>query len=168
MNTNKLDAIKMAIKLKRKGLLNKHVVNELAALGYRNPNTKKPWSKSLVDKHIRDIKPDVDMDAIAEAKAIEYRIKGHKLKEVAQLLKQDGFINIKTSKPYGMHRVNQWLGGIEPRHLTEAKTKAEELADGKLYPTAISKKLAELGYINKHTGKPYSKSAIENWLYAWG
>jgi hypothetical protein len=158
----------MAIKLKRKGLLNKQIVRELDALGYRNPKTLKPWSKSLVDKHIRDIKPDVDIDAIAEAKAIEYRIEGHKLIDVAQLLKQDGFINIRTGKPYGMHRVNQWLGGIEPRHLTEAKAKAEELADGKNYPTAISRKLAELGYINKHTGKPYSKSAIENWLYAWG
>lgn len=168
MNTNKLDAIRMAIKLKRKGLLNKQVVNELAVLGYRNPKTLKPWSKSLVDKHINDIKPDVDIDAIAEAKAIEYRIEGHKLIEVAQLLKQDGFVNIRTGKPYGMHKMNEWLNGIEPRHLTEAKAKAEELADGKSYPTAISRKLAELGYINKHTGKPYSKSAIENWLYAWG
>jgi exonuclease V gamma subunit len=168
MNTNRQDAIKMAIKLKRKGLLDKQIVRELGALGYRNPKTLKPWTKGLVGKRIRDIKPDVDTDAIAKAMAIEYRIEGHQLKDVAQLLKQDGFINIRTGKPYGMHKVNEWLNGIEPRHLTEAKAKAQELADGKNYATAISKKLAELGYINKYTGKPYSKSAIENWLYAWG
>jgi len=165
MNTNKQDAIKMAIKLRKQGLYHRQIVRELDVLGYRNPKTLKPWTKSLVQKKVEGIYPDTDSEALARARAFKLREKGLTIVQVVKQLEQDGFISYWTRKPYGLSAVNRWLNNIEPSYKTQAKKRALELSDEGVYLAEIVRVLAKEGLINKLTGKPYCKSALSNWLY---
>jgi hypothetical protein len=165
MNTNKQDAISMAIKLKRKGLLNRQIVRELDALGYRNPKTLKPWTKGLVQKKVEGIYPDKDSEALAQARALKIREQGLTIVQIVKQLEQEGFISYWTQRPFGLSAVTRWVNNIEPSYKSRAKKRALELFDEGVYLAEIVRVLAKEGLINKLTGKPYSKSSLYNWIY---
>ena len=169
MNTNKLDAIKMAIKLKRKGLLNKEIVIKLDELGYRNPKTLKPWTKSLVCNRTAHIvrKVNPELDAIHSAKYLK-SVGGYTVKQIVNIFKHDGFINPRTQRPYEYFTINKWVAGIRPVSTGLAIKKARDLKKQGFTVTQIKREIDRCNIINERTGKPYSKSAIENWLRKYG
>lgn len=169
MNTNKTDAIKMAIKLKRKGLMIKEIVIKLDELGYRNPKTLKPWTKSLVlnkTGHIvRKVNPE--LNAIDSAKYLK-SVSGYTVKQIVNIFKQDGFINPRTKRPYEYFTINKWVTGIRPTCLGLASKKARDLRRQGFTITQIKHELVRCNIINERNGKPYTKGAIENWLRKCG
>ncbi len=167
MNTSKADAITKAMQLKHEGLTNKDIVIKLNALGYRNPKTLKPWSKGMLQYRLSGIKRNDEQEVKARCEAIKLRLRGIKIKEIVLELKEAGFINMRSNQPYGLFHVNQWVKGIAPTSLASAKLRAIELSNAGLYPSQISKQLADEGLVNTHTGKPYSKSGISNWVLGY-
>ena len=164
MNTSKAGAIRKALELKQIGYTNKSIVKQLADLGYYNPNTLKPWTAGMIRRRLHGLNAESENDSKARLEAIKLREQGYRIKHIVLALESDGYINLRTGNPFGLYSVNQWLKGIEPVALAKAKVLARELADCGLYPAKISRSLAEMGYTNLDTGKPYSKSGIENWI----
>ena len=167
MNTSKADAIKKAMQLKHQGLTNKSIVIKLNALGYRNPKTLKPGSKGMLQYRLSGIQRNDDQEVKARCEAIKLRLQGIRIKKIVLMLNNRGFVNMRINKPYGLYHVNQWVKGIAPMSLAQAKIRAIELSNAGLYPSQISKQLADEGLINTHTGKPYSKSGINNWVLGY-
>ena len=164
MNTSKADAIKKALELKQIGHTNKGIIKQLAEMGYYNPKTLKPWTPGMIQRRLADLNIENDNDTKARLEAIRLREQGYRIKHIVLVLKADGFINFRTDKPFGLYTLNQWLNGIEPVALAKAKLLAKELDALGFYPAKISRTLANMGYVNLDTGKPYSKSGIVNWV----
>jgi len=167
LNTSKADAIRKAMQLKHEGLTNKDIVIKLNALGYRNPKTLKPWSKGMLQYRLSGIKRNDEQEVKARCEAIKLRLQGVKIQQIVLKLKGAGFVNMRSNQPYGLFHVNQWVKGIAPTSLASAKLRAIELSNAGLYPSQISKQLADEGLVNTHTGKPYSKSGISNWVLGY-
>ncbi len=164
MNTVQADAIKKAIELKKIGHMNKDIIKQLAEMGYYNPKTLRPWTAGMIQRRLSDLNIENDNDTKARCEAIRLREQGYKIKHIVLVLEAEGYINFRTNKPFGLYTLNQWLQGIQPVALAKAKLLAKELDASGFYPAKISKVLAEMGYINLDTGKPYSKSGIVNWV----
>lgn len=64
---------------------------------------------------------------IAMKRAIELKKQGYITKEVVALLREQGFTNPKTQKPYGRCLISKWVAGINSqagkslRHLSESE-----------------------------------------------
>ena len=164
MNTSKTDAIKKAYELKAIGHTNKTIVKQLAEMGYYNPRTLKPWTKGMLQRRLADFTSESNNDSIARKEAIRLRENGYKIKHVVLALEADGFINLRTNKPFGLYNVNQWLVGIQPLAIAKAKAITKELNASGLYPIKIVKVLTEMGFVNLDTGKPYGQTTIIRWL----
>jgi hypothetical protein len=142
------DLSKLIVSLRINGLCYKEIALELHNLGYKEPDDE-PYSEAFLKRFTSTSKAS---KAILKAKAkAKAKVKKQKAREKEKIKADKRKARIKDKKQRAIVKalVNKLYKQGYPISHIELILKAD-------------------GFINPNTSKPYSKSVIENLLYAWG